>query len=56
MTLFARHALSLTALAIGTLGLSACGNKDAAPAAGAEVTIKIGHAAPLTGSISPFLL
>ncbi len=49
MTPFARHALSLTAAAVAALSLTACGNKDAAPVATGEVTIKIGHAAPLTG-------
>ncbi len=49
MTLQKRHTLSATALIIATLGLTACGQKDAAPAAGTEVIIKVGHAAPLTG-------
>ena len=49
MTLHKRAALSVTALLIASMGLTACGKKDAAPAAGAEVTVKIGHAAPLTG-------
>jgi len=49
MSLHKRHTLSATALILATLGLTACGNKDAAPAASGEVTIKIGHAAPLTG-------
>lgn len=49
MTPIARHALSLAAIAIASLSLIACGNKDTAPVAAGEVTIKIGHAAPLTG-------
>lgn len=49
MTFASRHALSLTAIALATLGLVACGKKDAAPAAGNEIIINIGHAAPLTG-------
>lgn len=49
MTLHTRHAFSVTALFVATLGLTACGNKDAAPTASGELTVKIGHAAPLTG-------
>lgn len=44
-----RTVLSLTALAVAALGVTACGNKDATPAAAGETTIKIGHVAPLTG-------
>ena len=49
MTPFARHALSLTAIALASLSLTACGKKEAPPTAGNEVIITIGHAAPLTG-------
>ena len=49
MTLPPSRVLSLTAFIIATLGLTACGNKEAAPAATNDVVIKIGHAAPLTG-------
>lgn len=41
--------LATLAVAIASLGLSGCGQKDAPPAAGTEMIIKIGHAAPLTG-------
>ncbi len=41
--------ISTVAITLATLGLTACGQKDNPPAAGAEVTIKVGHAAPLTG-------
>ena len=44
-----RTALSLSALALAVLTLTACGKKDAPPTASNEVVITIGHAAPLTG-------
>ncbi len=40
---------SLTLCVLAALALMGCGKKDEAPAAGKELVIKIGHAAPLTG-------
>lgn len=48
MTLNPCRALSLSAIALAVLSMTACGKKEA-PVANANVTITIGHAAPLTG-------
>lgn len=49
MTHVTRRTLSLSVVALAILGLTACGKKEAPPAAASEVIINIGHAAPLTG-------
>lgn len=49
MTTALRRTLSLTTIALVSIGLMACGKKETPPIATGETIINIGHAAPLTG-------